>query len=350
MSTVLFRADATAAMGTGHVMRCLAVAEAVADLGGRARFACAALPEGLRARLLGASVDVLDLPGPPGGRDDLSTTAALAAASDAVMLDGYHFDEVYRAALARTGRRIAAFDDLGQAPLHAGIVVNPSPAAAALPYGRIAPGALLLLGPAYVPLRREIRTARAASCMPLPSRRDLLVTFGGSDPPGLTVPVIERLAPRLPDGCRLVVAVGAANPRARDCAAAAHPGRVAVEIDSRDMGGLMAGAGLAVSAAGGTVGELAALGVPALLVVVAGNQQLSAASAGAGGWCRVIDVDIGDARPAGAATPAEAAAERIAGEALALWAAPETRTAMAAAAAGLVDGKGAVRIARAVLG
>lgn len=344
---VLLRADAGTAMGTGHVMRCLAVAEALQELGYPCRLASVSLPPALADRLAEAGMAVDRLPGPIGGDADRDGLLALAAAQDAAALvvDGYDFPASYHAALATSGRRVLVFDDLADRPLHAHVVVNPAIGANALPYGRLAPGALQLLGPAYAPLRREIRVAAAGGRRAAEECHSLLVTFGGSDPLGLTVPCLERLAPALPDGVRLEVAVGGADPHAAQAAAAAarFPGRVTVRVNCRTMGTLMADAGLALAAAGSTTAELAALAVPSLLVMVAANQ---AAAAALSGWCRVVEAG---------GQPVETVADHLTGQALALWFDRDLRARMATAARTMdtgqrVDGQGAARIAQALLG
>ncbi|HYD70509.1 UDP-2,4-diacetamido-2,4,6-trideoxy-beta-L-altropyranose hydrolase [Azospirillum sp.] len=344
MALVLFRADADPVMGTGHVMRCLAVAEALADLGHAARFAAVALTATLEARLAAAGFPSHRIDAPAGSAADAGRTLALASGLEAatVVIDGYHFDEAFRAALrAGGGRRMATFDDLGATPLHADVVVNPSLHAAALPYHRLAPGARLLLGPNCLPLRRDIRRAARSPAPPLPERRALLLSFGGSDPLGLTLPCLERLAPELAEGERLLLVVGGSDPRAGAvlARAVALGDRVEAHHDTPDMGALMARCGLAVSAGGGTIGELAAIGVPPLVVVVADNQAPAAMEAAGQGWCRMIDARGDD--------PSRAAG-RIAAQALALWRAPPTRVAMAARLGGRVDGQGAERVARAL--
>lgn len=343
MATILIRADATPAIGTGHVMRCLALTEELRAGGHACLLAAAALTPALAARAAAAGVGCHDLAAPPGSPADRAATEALARSLDAqaLVIDGYHFDESWRAGLAATGRRVLAFDDLATlSRLHADIVVNPSPDAGRLPYDRLAPGATLLLGPAYLPLRREIRDAARRPPRPLAERESLLLTFGGSDPLGLTAPCLRSLAPRLPPGCRLTVAIGGSDPRAEASLDAARPfgDRVAVHRDSPAMGALMAEAGLAVSAGGGTTGELAALAVPTLLVVVADNQAPAAVQVAAAGWTRVIDARLGGA------------AARIADQALALWHDRSARETMAGHARGLVDGDGAARIVRVLLG
>ena len=335
---VLLRCDASADMGAGHVMRCLALAEALEELGHPCRFAAARLPDALRARLEAARFEVVALDAEPGGAEDLTATLAAAAGCAAVVLDGYQFGGEYRAGLAAAGPPVLAFDDLATLPcLHASMVVNAGPAAASMPYGRVAPGAELLLGPDYAPLRREFRQALADPLPPISGRTGLLLTFGGTDPLGLTVPVLKRLAPALPTGVAIEVVAGGANPRL-DClrAAAGRFANTRLHVETDRMGALMRGAGLAVSAAGGTLGELAALRVPTLLVTVADNQVPSARAAAAEGRCVTLD------------GRAEGAADRIADAALSLWRDTPARAALSARIGGTVDGQGAPRIARAL--
>jgi UDP-2,4-diacetamido-2,4,6-trideoxy-beta-L-altropyranose hydrolase len=343
MTAVLIRADASAVIGAGHVMRCLAVAEALLEPGVAVTLAAAELPDALRRRLTEAGVGVIDIPGPAGGADDLQATGAAVKNADRVILDGYQFDETYRRSLraAAAGAPVLAFDDTGDlADLYADLVVNAAPDADKLGYDAKAPGATLLLGPAFAPIRRDIRLAAALPPSPWAERSRILLTFGGADPLGLTGPTLARLAELLPDA-EFDVAVGGADPRAEAVRAlGALPGsRVAVHVDHRDMGGLMRRAGLAVAAAGGTTGELAALATPTLLVTVADNQAGAAASARACG-VPVVEARRGD--------PA-AAAHNIAEQAAALWRDPARRREIAAALRGKVDGQGALRIAAALL-
>ncbi|MBP2299048.1 UDP-2,4-diacetamido-2,4,6-trideoxy-beta-L-altropyranose hydrolase [Azospirillum picis] len=347
MAVIIIRADASPAVGTGHVMRCLAVAEALRDQGHQPLFAMAESTAAIDRRLAGEGFHRIRLPDPVGEAADLAATRSLLRREhgSAVILDGYRFGEAYRAGLKAAGARVLAWDDLGDGtPLHADIVVNAAPQAALLPYRAMAPEAALLLGPAYAPLRREVRLAAREPLRSLGMRPLLLVTFGGSDPRGLTGPVIEALAAARPAGCRLVAAVGGSNPRAAEVAerAAALGSDVSVEIDSTRMGALMAESGLAVSAGGGTMAELAALAVPTLLAVVADNQAMASGDAAELGWSITVDARNG---------AVDGTAGAIAARALALWADVPRRQRMQEAAIALgLDGDGAMRIAGALTG
>lgn len=338
---IVIRADADAAIGSGHVMRCLAVAETLMEQGIAVAFAATRMADALAARIAGAGADLVRLDGPCGGAADLAATLTLAAGAATLVVDGYDFPEDYRRALrAGFSGRIVAFDDTAELPaLWADVVVNAAPAAAALGYDRLAPGAQHLLGPGYAPLRREIRQAAALPPLPFAERDRILLTFGGSDPAGLTGPTLAALLELLPGDTVIDVAVGGANPRLEGVAAlaAALGPRAVLHRDARDMGALMRRAGLAVSAGGGTIGELAALATPTVLAVVAHNQAPAAASVPPG----IVALEArGDAA---------SAARIIAATANELWRDAARRQAMSAALSGILDGQGAVRIAAACL-
>ena len=73
---MLIRADATLQMGTGHVMRCLALAQAWQDAnGGAVTFLSAPLPPALESRLRGEGMAVAALTAEPGSEADASETA-----------------------------------------------------------------------------------------------------------------------------------------------------------------------------------------------------------------------------------------------------------------------------------
>jgi UDP-2,4-diacetamido-2,4,6-trideoxy-beta-L-altropyranose hydrolase len=329
MAQLLIRADATPAIGTGHVMRCLALIEELQVRGHDCRFVMAASTPAIASRLARAGVTLETLPGPPGSAADLHALAAGAAAADATIIDGYHFSAAYRAGLAASCPIILAWDDGGAIPLAATLVVNASSAAKPADYATRAPGARLLLGPAFTPLRREIRLLIGVT----PMRRHLLLSFGGSDPLGLTAPVLQALAPLLDGRIEAVLGGSVADPAPALAAAAAWPGRVRLHRDTPFMGPLMAGARLAVSAAGGTLAELAALGTPSALVAVSAQQLTIAELSARHGWCVALDGRTSDA------------AQRVAATALALWKDDDRLLRMNAAAHGLIDGGGPTRLA-----
>ncbi|GAB4257794.1 MAG: UDP-2,4-diacetamido-2,4,6-trideoxy-beta-L-altropyranose hydrolase [Deferrisomatales bacterium] len=336
--TLLLRADAGPGIGAGHLMRCLALAQAWGEAGGRAVLAAAELAPALAARAAREFDEVVAVAGRPGSREDARATARIARQGGAgwIVLDGYAFGDAYEEEAAGGGARLLALDDCGHADHRcADAVLNQNLHATAALYPRRGPHTALLLGPRYCLLRREFRARPAPRRRPEGPARRVLVTFGGADPLGLTEEALEALA-LLPEAEALdcAVAVGGANPRAGSIARAAEaaPFRCRVHRDPPDLAALMAWADLALTAAGSTCWELAHLGVPAAAVVVAENQIAHAqALAEAGTLCLVGRAGR---------LPREQWAEEI----RKILGDPRARERMAHRGPALVDGQGAVRV------
>ncbi len=149
------RADAGPEIGTGHVMRCLALAGAWKRLGGRCAF-IGRIDEKIRPRIDGAGCGLIDLHGThPDPTDIQLTTTLLSDSVDSekcpvwTVLDGYHFDAGYRAAIRSTGSRVLAIlDQPEEGNIDADIILNQNAYAEELGYSA-SPGAELLLGTRY---------------------------------------------------------------------------------------------------------------------------------------------------------------------------------------------------------
>lgn len=293
---LLVRADAGIELGTGHVMRCLALAQAWQARGGTATFAMAAGVPAVAVRLAAEGMDCVDLDTAAGTEDDARATARRAheCAAAWVLLDGYAFDGAYQRALHESGLKLLVVDDNGEAGEYwADVVLNPNWHAGqdnyAARYARRAASTRLLLGTRYTPLRREFWPWRDWKREPRPAARRVLVTMGGSDPAQWTVGIVDALGV-LGHALDVVVATGGSNPRAEDIQAAAARARLRpwmqlrVEQDVTDMARWMEWADLALTAAGSTCWELMFMQLPMAIVPVSDNQRASAAALLSGGF------------------------------------------------------------------
>jgi UDP-2,4-diacetamido-2,4,6-trideoxy-beta-L-altropyranose hydrolase len=274
-NTILFRTDASPTIGTGHLMRCMALAEICLEQGHKVLFAMSECPSPLKTRLANNDIETVMLDGNTGITELLTLVDRVAPAG--IVIDGYTFDEQYRQALFRAAIPVLAMDDgNSQHALHAHIVVNSSPLASPSDYRTIAPDARLLLGPAYVPLRREFRHSNNAAQTAMPDGQHVLVTFGGSDPLKLTLPVMTALLDTLPEPVQFDVVIGGAAVEndAIERVYREHANRIRLHRNTTRMAELMRSSRIAIAAAGSTLWELAYLTIPTIAVVVADNQAV----------------------------------------------------------------------------
>lgn len=276
--TLLIRADASAHIGSGHVMRCLALAQAWQDAGGHAIFGIATQAPALEARLRTEGMELVHLATQPGSAEDARHTVDWARRTEAsaVVADGYHFDAEYQRIIKDAGLRLLFIDDYGHADYYwADLVLNQNIHAHAELYANRAPYTQLLLGTRYVLLRREFLKWREWQREIPDVARKVLVTLGGSDPNNVTLKVIHALQQTQIDGLEAVVVVGGSNPHHEALKSAVRDSRVPIRLKSNvtNMPELMAWADVAVSAGGSTCWELAFMGLLNLVLILAENQQ-----------------------------------------------------------------------------
>ena len=330
-------AEGSNRVGLGHLMRMFALGQAWSDAGGQVDGLLGEAPDALvdRYRREGFLVRRVGT-GANGGRDDglralLEDDVAAVAAIDRPDLSRFDLEE-----LGDTANRTLVVDDMALLPEYpVALVLNQNAHAARASYPAVK-DEQLLLGLRYVLLRREFQDDIPSRLIRARADR-LLVTFGGSDPKGLTARTLEALALRPPsdlEALQVRVIVGLANEAADRIKALAKrsPLAVTVERGLEGMVGVMTWADLAITAGGSTVWELARTGCPALVVSTVPG-EVSAASG-----LEAVDLfdRLGQEDRIDAGRLAAAIAERVSDRP---W-----RTLMARRGQALVDGLGAPRV------
>jgi len=291
---LIIRADADTHMGTGHVMRCIALAQAWQDSGGQVFFITACESDGLLQRLSNEGFQVVTLgQSYPDPADWEATSQVLGAHPDAwVVLDGYHFDEAYQKQVKKAGHRLLVIDDMAHLEHYcADIVLNQNLHAEQLNYS-CEPYTQLLLGTQYAVLRREFLKWRNWKREIPEVARKVLVTLGGGDPDNVTFKVIRAINRLELEDLEVKVVIGPSNPHMASLKEAVHhsPFTIHLLASVENMAELMAWADVAISGGGSTCWEMAFMGLPNLVVVLADNQwpvaeQLDTAGAAVNlGW------------------------------------------------------------------
>ncbi|MGC1371795.1 MAG: UDP-2,4-diacetamido-2,4,6-trideoxy-beta-L-altropyranose hydrolase [Candidatus Sulfotelmatobacter sp.] len=258
----LIRADASVAIGTGHVMRCLALAQAWQDAGGEATLVAAELPDSLLARLTVNKVSILQIDATPGSSDDARSLISHASRlkPDWIVIDGDRFGGDFLQLIQESGPRVLLVDDYAdRTAFPVDMIVNPNFGAEPDVYRSKGFAAPALSGPRHALLRREFQN-------PLPRKvrergKRILVTLGGSDPENLTPQIATALA-ACPD-LQITVVAGGAYSNKSELADKLGCGMKLV-FDSQEMPRLMMEADIAITIAGGTLWELLSLGCAVL--------------------------------------------------------------------------------------
>lgn len=285
----LIRADGSAQIGGGHVMRCLTLARGLREAGHAVQFVSAQDPDALLEPIRAAGFALTELPHVahhPEATPPLAHWLSLPWAEDAertiaahpgpppdwVIFDHYGLDARWVTALraAWPEVRVLAIDDLDDRPLAADLVLDQArlggEACHFLPLA-------VLRGPAFALLRPEFAQARpeALARRGGPVRR-VLIAPGMMDAAGLAPMALAVLGATDPGLEAEVVMGSASQSRAAVEALVAGNPRFQMTLDATDMAQRMARADLCIGAGGMTSWERCCLGLPTLAVAVADNQ------------------------------------------------------------------------------
>ena len=276
---IFFRVDAGEFFGSGHVMRCLALAQAWKRLGGNVIFGVAQGIDVIVDRLVSEGMQVLQIPCgvEREGEDAGFVKRFVSRRRDlfAVVVDGYHFGARYIKIVKETGKKVLCIDDYGHASQYvADWILNQNIYAMENFYAAREPGTTLLLGLEYALLREEFVLKRKKDCNSA-IVKNILVTFGGSDPDNVTLRVMKALIPFCSMGVKIQVIVGPSNPNKKHLEKFVSGLEATYTLVSavNDMASFMNRADLAICAGGTTCWELAYFGVPFVTIPLDENQE-----------------------------------------------------------------------------
>lgn len=308
---VAIRADATQLIGTGHVMRCLALANSLKQFGAEISFI--ARPVGAQlASLIRANGHVLhEIPddGTPAGMAaeqvwpaskqdfDGEASAKLAHGVDWLIVDHYGLDAHWEKVLQPHCARLLVIDDLANRCHDADLLLDQNLGRRAADYRSLVPDTCeVFVGPLHGLLRPEFAQARPRGLEQRGKNRPnrLLITLGGIDKDNVTGKLLEVLD-HSPAKTQWTISVvmGAQAPwleTVKEQAARMTP-PVRVLTNVSDMASLMVESDLAIGAAGGTAWERCVLGLPTLMVILAENQRSAALALEQAGCTLNLDMD-----------------------------------------------------------
>lgn len=304
---IVLRVDASIEMGSGHVMRCLTLADALTQAGAECHFICREHPGHLNTFIKERGHIVYSLPYIEQHKQrQYSKTEELAHANwlgatqeqdlescipilkllqpDWLIVDHYAINKPWHQELRAYCQKIMVIDDLADRQHDCDLLLDQTFDRSSEDYLPLVPqDCQVLCGTQYALLRPEFAQWRDYSLKRRAQGQleHLLINLGGVDKDNITTEIMQALAnTALPDNCRITVVMGATAPWVERVQqqAALMPWPTEVKVGVNNMAELMANSDLAIGAAGATSWERCCLGLPTIMVVLAEN-QLKAAQA-----------------------------------------------------------------------
>lgn len=355
----VFRVDGTSKIGFGHVSRCLSLAEELKVRGVGCTFVCRELPKPLSARIVQSGFrlatvndkdsptrDALNLcaPGTPepldAEHDADHTIRRLIGTTDWLIVDNYELDHTWEELLRPHTRWILAIDDLADRRHNCDIVLDHNPRDDAHgPYTELTPAnCLQLLGPRYALLPAAVGRARSRMESKPGFRSGVFIFFGGGADHGLTEIALAAMTMGSLAKAPATVVIGGSNPESEKLFRLARLRPRTVALGSiPHLADLMSLAAVGIGAGGVTSLERLCLGLPSVVTTLADNQIRSTESLARMGLLRYQGH-----WPMADSTKLAESTEALVQD-------NEWRQASRAAGMELVDGRGASRVAQAML-
>ncbi|MBO8158623.1 UDP-2,4-diacetamido-2,4,6-trideoxy-beta-L-altropyranose hydrolase [Thermosyntropha sp.] len=294
MKKIIFRTDSAFIIGSGHLMRCLTLADELKQNGAEIKFISRDLPENLTEIAEKKGYKVYKLPYKNKKEiiiDDYSTWLGTDFREDAeetikileqespdwIIIDHYAIDIKWEQIVRPYVKKIMVIDDLANRQhdcdllLDQNLVENMENR-----YNKLVPAhCKKLLGPSYALLRPEFREARKKLKKRDGTVRRILIFFGGSDPTNETEKALRAVLMLNRPDITVDVVVGKANPHKEKikklCAIHSN---VNYYCQVNNMAELMAEADLAIGAGGATTWERCYMGLPSVVIDIAENQKI----------------------------------------------------------------------------
>lgn len=293
---VVFRTDASIKIGTGHVMRCLTLADALAKKGAQCIFICREHSGNLIEHIRSKKYAVSILPMRQDVDTDLAHSGWLGATQeqdiaaciptltemqpDWLVVDHYSLDTRWEVESGKVCKNLMVIDDLADRFHNCNLLLDQTFGRDTQDYEPLVPrNCRLLCGSIYALLRPEFSTLRPYSLRRREKSeiKNLLISMGGVDKDNLTAQVLNELKSyALVNKFKTIVVMGPAAPWLEDIRRTVEglPFPTKIFTNVSNMAQLMADSDLAIGAAGATSWERCCLGLPSLLTKIADNQEL----------------------------------------------------------------------------
>lgn len=261
----VFVANGNEAIGMGHIMRCMAIAEVMLEKHVHVEFLTKY--ESGKAFILNKGFVVFSY------KDIDALEILLESKSyDFIVIDSYEVDESFFGIFKKHTEQLVYIDDLNLFDYSVDMEINTAVGAEQLDY-KHGECKRYLLGSQYAILRKEFRMIEKRTVRE--KVEDIFITTGGSDAHNMTYTILNFLKTRLNSkNIKYHVIIGPAFKNSEDLYKAfAGIDNIIFYNAPGNMADIMNKCDIAISAGGNTLYELCGLGIPTIAFIYADNQK-----------------------------------------------------------------------------
>ena len=294
---ILLRVDTSHEIGSGHMMRCLTLANEAKQQDWECVFVLRDPEDGIVEYISSFGHGVKELTSLYGNKITYNATAhgdwlPVSQTQDAnetveviyeldpdwIIVDHYALDAIWYSIVEKTNAKILVIDDLGDRKIICDVLLDQNLGASTEKYdGKLPINCRLLLGPTFALLRSEFKDWRERS---LEGRKDrnvenILITMGGVDENNHTLQALQEISnTEYSLKCSFTVVAGRSYPHINNLNAFLQVSKLNVSVLSnvKNMAEIMSKSDLCIGAAGSTSWERCCLALPTISLAIADNQ------------------------------------------------------------------------------
>lgn len=292
---IIIRTDASVNIGTGHVMRCLTLADELKQRNANIRFICREETGNLIELIEKKGFKVYRLPANIEVEEDKVLTGRIlkkqSTPPDWLIVDHYEINSSWESSLREFVKKIMVIDDLADRKHDCDLLLNQNYSTDEKRYLGLTPDdCIQLLGTEYALLRPQFFMAREKLRERNGDVKRILVFMGGSDPTGQTSRVLGAIKKLNRPDIVTDVVIGSSNSRRSEIEnLISNMPNTTYHFNVENMAELMSYADLAIGAGGTASWERCCVGLPSVVIAIADNQTGISQSLSKKGCC----IDLG---------------------------------------------------------
>ena len=316
---IAIRVDASQQIGTGHMMRCLTLANKLKESselkekGSKTTFICRHITEHLKQLIIKNGHSLVLLPkhevtaigesnplahakwlGVTQSEDAQATKLAIGLSDcDWLIVDHYALDIRWESVLRQSVKKILVIDDIADREHDCDVLLDQNfyVDMQSQYFNKVPKHCQLLLGPRYALLRPEFLAARQQAKVRSGVVKRILVFFGGVDADNYTGMALSAMQNSDLNGIAVDVVIGAQHPNRDEVLSTCKANGFVCHIQTQHMAKLMLQADLSIGAGGSATWERCSLGLPTIAISTADNQAVQIKDAALRGLLYVIEAN-----------------------------------------------------------